>query len=220
MARHSEEAPLWEKAYEQEEQRHREFRTFQYVNATDVPADALVVPAVVTFTYKHAPDGTVLDYKARFPYPGNRLVPGMHYNPEELAMYAADRDAVRLLLTISARLGLTAQHLDLKSAFLHEDYAGQSALYMKPIPRFDGTNRHSGKVAKVAKNIYGTPNAPRIYVNGLKKHLGSKNYTPLKSDSSVYSRRDGQDVIWIAITIDDFLVTSNAEHMYEQLITD
>lgn len=59
---------------------------------TDISADALVVPAVVTFTYKHASDGiVVLDYKARFSYPVNRLVLGMHYNPEDLSVYAEDR---------------------------------------------------------------------------------------------------------------------------------
>lgn len=88
---------------------------FQYFDATDVQSDALVVPAAVTFTYNHARDDRVLDYKARFSYPGKLLVPGIHYNLEDLSVYVAVRDAVRLLLSIRARLGLTPHHLESKS---------------------------------------------------------------------------------------------------------
>lgn len=63
MVRRSEEASLWDKAYEREEHRHRELQTFQYLDANEAPKEELIEPAVVTFTYKHAPDGTVLDYK-------------------------------------------------------------------------------------------------------------------------------------------------------------
>ncbi len=66
---------------------------------------------------------------------------------------------MRVMLAISARQKLMPYHIDLTSAFLREDYNGPQLLFMKPLPNFDGTPIHPGKIAIVVDTILGTPRA-------------------------------------------------------------
>ena len=73
---------------------------------------------MVTFTYKYDKKGNVIGRKARFSYPGNRLALGYDYDNTNIAVYAADRDAVRLMLAMAPNKALRLKHIDLESAFL------------------------------------------------------------------------------------------------------
>lgn len=76
-----------------------DFETFDYIDSKILKKGSLVVRPVVKFTYKYSRNG----YKARFSYPVNRLSPYVHYNPEDMAAYSADRYSARLLLELSAQ---------------------------------------------------------------------------------------------------------------------
>ena len=121
-------------------------------------------------------------------------------------------------MAISAVLNLEVFHADLKSAFLHEDYKGPVPIYMEVPPHFDGTHRYPGKVAKIGKNILGTPQAPKIYSDGLRKHLEENGYSQLKSNCNVYTKNNSRDLIAIAVTIDDFAVATKCPQLYKELI--
>lgn len=54
-----------------------------------------------------------MGYKARFSYSDNRLLPSIHYDPAELAAFAADRAAVRMLLALSVAKDMTAYHTEI-----------------------------------------------------------------------------------------------------------
>ena len=95
-------------------------------------------------------------------YRGNQLIPSLHYDADNVAMHTVGRATMRLLCAVSVQLGLDMYHANLKSAFLHEDYTGQVPLYMEIPPHFDGTHINPGKVARIIKNIFGTPQPPKI----------------------------------------------------------
>jgi len=115
---------------------------------------------------------------------------------------------------------LQVYHLDLMSAFLHEDYEGPTSLYMAPLTHFDGTPRHTGMISRVVKNIFGTPNAPNIYIKGLQRHLDKHGYCQIKENHNVYVKRHENSYIAIAVTMDDFCCATNDSNMYQYLQND
>lgn len=71
------EAHMWKLAYKIEKAKHETFLLFNYrcINKSAVLEGTLVAKTMVTFTYNYNKDGQIFDRKARFSYPGNRLVP-------------------------------------------------------------------------------------------------------------------------------------------------
>lgn len=217
QARSSPDSEGWRQAYDKEYAVHEKFGTFKYVDADSVPKNALVPHAIFRFVYKFDKDGNIAAHKARFAYPGHRLKAGIHYNPNSLATYAADRDTIRLVLALATEHGLDLNHIDLESAFIQEDYNGDTVLYLSAIPNFDGTPRHPGKVAVIAKNLYGTPDACRIYSDGLHKHLLRHGFKASKADQCLYTKMSEHGLLIIAVTIDDFLTASPNAAGYEEI---
>ncbi len=124
------------------------------------------------------------------------------------------------MLAIAPCLHLEVKHIDLTSAFLHENYTGPTTLYIEPLPSFDGKIKHPGKVAKIVKNIYGTPNAPRIFSDGMRRHLLRAGDQQIQSDRNIYIKRRGTELLIMAVTIGDFGVATNSNVLYKDLIHD
>ena len=95
---------------------------------------------------------------------------------------------MRLLLSLCFPARVCVRHIEITRAFLHEDYKGPTPLVMVPLANFDGTPIHAGMVAKVRKNLWGTPHAPHVYTEGLMDHLNGAGYNSLISDPHLYLR--------------------------------
>lgn len=85
------------------------------------------------------------------------MKPGLHFDPKHTATYTADRTTQRMLIAFHALMTLPLEHLDIKSAYLHERYASHKPVHFKQMPTFDGTFRHQGKYGKLIGNLYGSP---------------------------------------------------------------
>eukprot|EP00171_Calliarthron_tuberculosum_P003832 IDg3832t1 len=81
QARKAPDYALWQRAYEAEQQVYESLGTFSYLSSSSIPAGSLVPDAVIRFTHKYAKDGAVISRKVRFTYPGNRMIPFVHYDP-------------------------------------------------------------------------------------------------------------------------------------------
>ncbi len=218
QARTAPDSIAWRAAYDEELQRHQKFGTFKLVPTASLPAHVKPRNAVTTYTYKYNDRGDVIGRKVRFSYPGNRMLPGIHYDPTKTATYAANRAAVRLLLALASKHRVPRRQLDITSAFLHENYDWPTNLYLKPIRSFDGT-RSQHQTALLQRNLYGTPQAPATYMRGLHKYLKEHGYTRPRSDRSVYYKRSAVGSIVMAVTIDDFLVIATNDGLYDTLVS-
>eukprot|EP00171_Calliarthron_tuberculosum_P009878 IDg9878t1 len=110
--------------------------------------------------------GAVISRNVRFTYRGNRMIPFVHYDPNDTAAYAADRTTIRLLLAMSVQLRLKRRHIDFTAAFLHERYAGPTPLFIKPIPNFDGSQAHPCTAAQVNQTCMELPIAQKFSAKG------------------------------------------------------
>lgn len=127
---------------------------------------------------------------ARFSYPDNRLFPGIHYGPDELAVFAAYRAGVRMVLALSVAKGISAYHIEVSAACLHEDYDGPTPIYMHHIPAF--YVNHDVKpntMLQVRKNIYGTRHELHKHAMGMHKILTSAGYRQSQANGNVCTRR-------------------------------
>lgn len=117
-------------------------------------------------------------------YPGNRSCARTHYDPQQLAVFTADRASVRLLLILNVHMNLMPFHDVITAAFLHELYGGSDLMYVHQVTPFDGREKQRYNVVKICRNIYGTPNASRVYADGLHKHLWETCYLKYKRSAT------------------------------------
>lgn len=163
-------------------------------------------------------DGYLTGFKARVVYPGDRLTPGVHYDPKATATFSADRDALRLVIAIASREGYELYHVDIKSAFLHERFKGKAALYLQQLPMFDGLPTQRDLVNMLSANLYGTPQACKVYIDGAYAHLRKHGFQESMSDHNVFTKETQHGRIVIGLTVDDFLVAAPTRAAYDELL--
>ena len=171
----------------------------------------------MTFRYIRDDTGTVTDRKARCAARGDRMTPGTQYDPEQVTNYMADKTTVRLLLAIAASQNWPLEHMDISSAYLHEMFPQTKPVYIKQHPRFDGTLKHPGKAGILMRNIYGTPQAARIYHNGLSKLLTSHGYKPTQADPCLYYKQSEQGLILVAINMDELRSAASFQTLLDEI---
>lgn len=211
-------ARQWKKAYAEEVAKLGTFETFATVPRRSLPRNTIVPRAQVRLVYKEDDDGRLIGFRARIVYPGNRLISGLHYDARDTATFSADRDSLRIVIAIAAQKGYELYHVDLKSAFLHERFKGKTPLYLQPLPTFDGTTCDPAFVLMLSANLYGTPQACKVYVTGAYAHLRKHGDVQSQADHNVFTKETEHGKILIALTIDDFLVAASSRQMYDDLL--
>ena len=147
------------------------------------------------------------------------MKPTVHYDPDKTTTYMADRTTIRALFAIAASMNMYVEHFDITGAYLHEQYQHHKKVFVWQPPRFDGTYKHKSTHGQLKGNLYGTPAAANIYSTHLHKHLKKHGYTQLRSDTSLFIKRDDKDIILIGISMDDFLPVATNRHMIDKLYT-
>ena len=133
-----------------------------------------VVKSTWAFKIKHYPSGLVRKLKARFCVRGDTQIKGVDWfeNYAPVVQWTT----VRLLLVMTAQLGLATRQADLTSAFVHADIhrhpnydkmspeeQRRSLVYLDMPRGF----RDDGKVLRLKKSLYGDCAAPRNYYKWL-----------------------------------------------------
>lgn len=146
------------------------------------------------------------------------MTPGVHYEPRETATYSSDRDSVRAVMSIASQDGYELFHVDIKSAFLHEAFKGKAALYLQPLPSFDGYSQRTDYVNMLTANLYGTTQACQVYITSAYDHLRKHGYRQVLSDNSVFMKETDRGFIIMALTVDEFLVAASTQEIYNDLL--
>lgn len=112
--------------------------------------------------------------------------------------------------------------MEIESAFSTELHQNDKPVYVKQLPKFDGTMTHpSAPIGRLRLNLYGTKPACNIYHDGLDEHLQSNGFTPSPSDPCLYTKRDLTGAMLATATIDNFLImlaTTNHLGTFQQVL--
>lgn len=79
--------------------------------------------------------------------------------------------ATRIGLSHSVENGWKLGHLDVKSAFLNEEYRCSEPVYLPEIARADDSYLHGITVGVLRLNFYAYPSATYYYIEGLLRYL-------------------------------------------------
>ena len=175
-----------------------------------------VLPSTWAFKVKRYPDGLVKKIKSRFCSGGHRQIKDVDYF--ETYAPVVNWTTVRLLLVLTAQLGLATKQVDYNAAFVHADIdlppnydtmtpeeQARQGVFVEMPRGF----RTPGHVLKLKKNLYGLKQAPRNWFNHLKSNLEAVGFVQaIEVDACLFI---SDKVICLVYVDDCILVAKNVE---------
>ena len=148
------------------------------------------------------PDGTVDKYKARCVAKGFNQREGVDYGD---TFYPIVRhESIRMMMAAAASENLHAHHMDVTTTFLYAKL--DEEVYKELVEGMEGAGE-GDKVARLWKAIYEPKQASRmwnLHIDGILRKMG---FHRLSADHGVYVRWDGVKRLWLALYVDDILLT-------------
>nr|GEW68307.1 ribonuclease H-like domain, reverse transcriptase, RNA-dependent DNA polymerase [Tanacetum cinerariifolium] len=138
---------------------------------TTLPMNQKAIGLKWVFMTKRDAKGKIINYNAQLIAKGYVQEQGIDF--DEVFALVAQIETVRLILALAAYHGWQVHHLDVKSAFLHEDL--KEEVYVTQPEGFIQQG-NSGKVYKLIKALYGLRQAPRAWNVKLDQTLKSLDF--------------------------------------------
>ena len=199
---------VWVKACEDEITSIEKNHTWILV---DLPAGAKAIGLKWVFKIKRNPDGSVNKYKARLVAKGYVQRHGIDY--DEVFAPVARIETICLIISLAASHGWEVYHLDVKTIFLHGDL--KEEVYVKQPEGFEVKGSEE-KVYKLSKALYGLKQAPRALNYKLNKILRELMFTRFSKEPSLYQRKRNDDILVVAVYVDDLLVMGSDLRMINE----
>ncbi|XP_019236843.1 PREDICTED: uncharacterized protein LOC109217069 [Nicotiana attenuata] len=122
---------------------------------------------------------------------------------------------VRSLIVVAVKKGWHMSQLDVNNAFLHGDL--NEEFYME-VPQGLAVD-NSELVCKLNKSLYGLKQASRQWYAKLTKALCSRGYAHSMYDYSLFYKKTKNSTVYIAVYVDDIMVTGTDTMEIEELKT-
>ncbi|KAL0559650.1 hypothetical protein IC582_000013 [Cucumis melo] len=175
----------------------------------DRSQDRKVIGVKWVFRTKLNADGSINKHKARLVVKGYAQIFGVDYS--DTFAPVARMDTIRLLFAIAAQKGWKLYQLDVKSAFLNGFL--QEEIYVEQ-PEGCEKQGERNKVYLLKKALYGLKQAPRAWYSKIDEHLLSLGFLKSLSESTLYVKHNGTNILIVSLYVDDLLVTgNNADHI-------
>jgi len=198
---------------------------------TDRPADRNIIGSRIVLRNKYKQDGTIERRKARIVAKGFAQRPGIDF--KESFAPVARLGSIRAIIALAAEKEMKVHHFDVATAFLNGKL--DEEVYME-IPEYttealreivstkhtdDVIRRKASKMLKqleggdkvclLKKAIYGLRQAGRCWNDRIDKEVREFGARKSTADSCVYIKGNGDDLMIIALYVDDILVASKSE---------
>lgn len=160
------------------------------------------LPTHVILKVKRNSDGSVERFKARIVAGGNFQIFGESYM--ETYALVVSFTAVRIFLYIALEMNMYRAQLDVKTAFLNGNLS-EDIWVRSP----HGIASRPSKCYKLMKAIYGLKQAHLAWHRRLCSDLSKLGFAELSSAPCVFMKRDGSEVIFLLVYVDDVVVLSS-----------
>lgn len=174
------------------------------------PKGKLVVTSKWIFKTKHAADGSIEKYKARFVARGFSQKEGIDY--EETFAPVAMYTSIRAVLAIAAIKKWKLHQMDVKTAFLNG--VVEEEVYLEQPLGFKTRDRQT-HVCKLKKALYGLKQAPRTWYGRIDIFLTSLGFTKSKADSNLYFKVSNNGIVILLLYVDDLFLTGDEDLISE-----
>jgi hypothetical protein len=122
-------------------------------------------------------------------------------------------EAIRILLAYACAHNIKLYQLDVKSAFLN-DYINEE-VYIEQSPGFKD-DKKSNHAYKLKKALYGLKQTPRAWYERLRDFLLSKGFIMGKVDTTLFTKKIGNDLFVLQIYVDDIIFRSINQDFCEE----
>jgi hypothetical protein len=139
-----------------------------------------VVSSIWFFKIKHAVDGSIEKYKARFVARGFSQKEGIDY--EETFTPVARYTSIRTIIALAAKMKWKMHQMDMKTTFLNGVI--KEEVYIEKPQGFEVEDRKS-HVYRLKKSLYGLKQAPRAWYGCIDSFLTILGFTKSKEDSNI-----------------------------------
>lgn len=198
----------WKKAMEDEMGSLHENSTWDLVYP---PQNAKVLPNRWVFRRKPAIGGRQERFKARLVVKGFSQRPGIDY--EETFSPVVKFGSIRTVLAVAAMSKMQLMQFDVKTAYLNGDL--DEEIYMQQ-PK--GYEDGSGKICKLRKALYGLKQSARCWNRKFVDSLKKFKLTATSEDPCVFVSHNENEILILAIYIDDGLIASTSSSKITSLL--
>ncbi|KAJ9544645.1 hypothetical protein OSB04_024352 [Centaurea solstitialis] len=172
------------------------------------PQDKSIIKTKWIFRNKKDESGLIVRKKARLVAKGYSQQEGIDY--DETFAPVARIEAIRIFLAYAAHKNIKVFQMDVKSAFLngvlHEEvYIEQPEGFVDP--------DFPDHVCILDKTLYGLKQAPRAWYETLTNHLLSKGFKRGTIDTTLFLKKEGDDLLLVQIYVDDIIFGSTNPEM-------
>jgi hypothetical protein len=166
------------------------------------PRGKSVVTSKWLYKIKHAADGSVEKFKARFVARGFSQKEGIDY--DEIFAPVARYTSIRIIISLAAVFGWKLHQMDVKTAFLNGEV--EQEVYIEQPEGFviHGKESH---VCKLKKALYGLKQAPRAWYGRIDSFLQSLGFTKSIADPNLYIKIVQNHPVILVLYVDDLFLT-------------
>jgi hypothetical protein len=212
----NEEPTSFEEAIQKKEWADAMTEEYQSIIKNDVweivprPKSEDVVSSKWLFKIKHAADGSIEKYKARFVARGFSQKEGINY--EETFAPVARYTSIKTIIALAAKMKWKLHQMDVKTAFLNGVI--EEEMYIEKPQGFEVEDRKS-HVCQLKKALYGLKQAPRAWYGHIDSFLMSLGFTKSKTDSNLYFKIMDNEPVILLLYVDDLFLSGE-----EKIITE
>ncbi|KAG8053941.1 hypothetical protein GUJ93_ZPchr0001g29905 [Zizania palustris] len=201
--------PQWARAMREEYDALVQNKTWALVPR---PPGANIVTGKWIFKHKFHADGTLARHKARWVVRGYSQQAGVDY--DETFSPVVKPATIRVVLSIAASKSWPIHQLDVKNAFLHGTL--DETVYCQQPPGFVDSN-HPDHVCLLQRSLYGLKQAPRAWYQRFATHARHLGFTSTASDTSLFVYRQGDDLAYLLLYVDDIILTASSTRLLQHL---
>ncbi|GKC36087.1 ribonuclease H-like domain-containing protein [Tanacetum coccineum] len=172
-----------------------------------------MVRSMWLFKHKFHADGTLSRYKARLVANGSSQQLGVDF--DETFSPVVKPATIRTVLSLAVSRQWPIHQLDVKNAFLNGDLS--ETVYMHQPPGFVD-NRYPHHVCLLQRSLYGLKQAPRAWFQRFAGYATRAGFYHSRCDSSLFIYRQGSQVAYLLIYVDDIILTASCPALLQQII--
>ncbi|GKA94770.1 ribonuclease H-like domain-containing protein [Tanacetum coccineum] len=177
------------------------------------PASVNMVRSMWLSKHKFHADGTLSRYKARLVSNSSSQQLGVDF--DETFSPVVKLATIRTVISLDVSRQWPIHQLDVKNAFLNGDLS--ETVYMHQPPGLVDS-RYPHHVCLLQRSLYGLKQAPRARFQQFTGYATRAGFYHNRCDSSLFICRQGSQVAYLLIYVDDIIITASSPALLQQII--